>query len=490
MRFHDRLARQQRWQGLAYYDEPTIVPFPFHSAVPLSSSLPSSAIASLPPSSVISPVINQQNALGLITDIYGLDSVQGPINTLPPEILGEIFLYCLPPRVWKPPTPNIREAPMLLCRVCSYWRELAFSLPMLWSSFAGSYGNVLQAGHVSLIQLWLERSRSQRLFISLDLREPEPLKSCMVRLFLDNIYRWDDVTFNIDDNSAKDLLAIPGGRAHFLDRFGINAAKCSPKAMDEISSIFLSFPNLRRLWWYSDSTPTALLGMSFSSLTHIKLLCPISFNEYVRFIAQCFQIRDVEISEVQPSIVPFTPSIITLPHLSSLNISNCVSELLDFFTLPSLRSLVFGHTRPRDFNSFAARSSCKLETFHLSDLKLTEDELIHYLRMPWLQSLRDLQIISCDVTDRTLAVLHYSEANPKANVLPHLEIFSIISCITTDGVFADMVASRWRPDRVSRDNDSPASLKEVYVSFHWEGKRHNLDNLRLQEFATSGLKIR
>jgi hypothetical protein len=129
---------------------------PFPRAMPNPSVIPT----------LLSPVDNQQNALGLMTDLYDSD-VHNPINTLPPKVLAETFVLCLPPRVWRPPTLNVREAPMLLCQVCSYWKELVLSLPMLWSSFSGSCRRYLQVRHDSLIQLWLERSRTHPPFLYL-----------------------------------------------------------------------------------------------------------------------------------------------------------------------------------------------------------------------------------------------------------------------------------------------------------------------------------
>jgi hypothetical protein len=124
------------------------------------------------------------------------------------------------------------------------------------------------------------------------------------------------------------------------------------------------------------------------------------------------------------------------------------------------------------------------------DNKATEEELIYYLRMPCLQSLRQLNIISSRVTDQMLAVLRCStgsEANLKGNVLPHLEIFSA-NCGATDGVFSDMVASRWWPNQGSQEKDSPVSLKEIYVKFY-PREHHVIDRSRLQEFAASGLEV-
>ncbi|KAJ3527780.1 hypothetical protein NMY22_g9655 [Coprinellus aureogranulatus] len=51
------------------------------------------------------------------------------INGLPTEILTAIFAYCLPSHST---VPSPTAAPLLLCHVCSYWRQLAHATPFLW----------------------------------------------------------------------------------------------------------------------------------------------------------------------------------------------------------------------------------------------------------------------------------------------------------------------------------------------------------------------
>jgi len=48
---------------------------------------------------------------------------------IPSEILGEIFIACLP----QYPRPIITEAPLLLCRICTSWRRIALNTPQLWT---------------------------------------------------------------------------------------------------------------------------------------------------------------------------------------------------------------------------------------------------------------------------------------------------------------------------------------------------------------------
>jgi hypothetical protein len=410
------------------------------------------------------------------------------INELPPEILGEIFVRCLPRKAWIPHCPSVLEAPMLLCQVCSRWRELTLSLPTLWSSFSANLAHPIRAGRVSLAQLWIERSHNQPLFLFLDLRRSDPLTSHIMGSFLANIHRWNNVAFAVDDDSARGLLAIPGGSARLLESFGVHAPKCSTEIINEISPILLSFQNLRRLHWYSRSTPTTLLNMSFSKLTHIKLECPLPFNECVRFISRCSQICDLELERIVPSPAPQNLPVVTFPYLFSLSVGICDSDVLDYFTLPSLKSLYFPRIKLENFEKFIARSSCKLESFHLGDFRsITEEEVISYLRMPCLQSLRELHISADRLTDRTLAILQYYDS--ETSILPHLELLSVANCDTTDGVVSDIIASRWFPTRVCRDRFFPASLKWVDVSFRGR-KQRIVDRLKLQDFSAHGLAIR
>ncbi|KAJ7226959.1 hypothetical protein GGX14DRAFT_331683, partial [Mycena pura] len=55
-----------------------------------------------------------------------------PVRALPPEILKEIFVECLPTSHCAIMHPF--HSPLLLGRVCGAWRTIALSTPELWSS--------------------------------------------------------------------------------------------------------------------------------------------------------------------------------------------------------------------------------------------------------------------------------------------------------------------------------------------------------------------
>ncbi|KAM6500114.1 hypothetical protein JOM56_003128, partial [Amanita muscaria] len=58
-----------------------------------------------------------------------------PIQRLCPDILAEIFAFCLPYAPWQFDHRWSRNAPLPLCSVCSSWRFLAISTPRLWQTF-------------------------------------------------------------------------------------------------------------------------------------------------------------------------------------------------------------------------------------------------------------------------------------------------------------------------------------------------------------------
>ncbi|KAJ7661071.1 hypothetical protein B0H17DRAFT_1212358 [Mycena rosella] len=54
-----------------------------------------------------------------------------PARCLPRDIMEEIFLACLPTH--RNAVMSAKEAPLVLARICSAWREIALSTPALWA---------------------------------------------------------------------------------------------------------------------------------------------------------------------------------------------------------------------------------------------------------------------------------------------------------------------------------------------------------------------
>ncbi|TDL25328.1 hypothetical protein BD410DRAFT_896232 [Rickenella mellea] len=82
-----------------------------------------------------------------------------PIASLSFELLSQVFLECLPPDGL--PTASITTAPLLLGRICSYWRSVAFSTPQLWAGLEldDSFPNG-PTKHALVVKEWTIRAGS------------------------------------------------------------------------------------------------------------------------------------------------------------------------------------------------------------------------------------------------------------------------------------------------------------------------------------------
>ncbi|KAF8175327.1 hypothetical protein BJ912DRAFT_988849 [Pholiota molesta] len=65
-------------------------------------------------------------------------STESPISKLPYDVLGEIFIDCLPQYPLLYQQPDKRIAPILLCHICSSWRMVALSSATLWTHLSYS----------------------------------------------------------------------------------------------------------------------------------------------------------------------------------------------------------------------------------------------------------------------------------------------------------------------------------------------------------------
>ena len=100
--------------------------------------------------------------------------IGAPIRQLPLEILGEIFMLCLPPMMMKhrPRSLCRHEALLVLCRVCSSWRNAAINTPHLWKELEFLIPDFYQLSIpvVERIKVWRGRGGDLPILLRLVLR--------------------------------------------------------------------------------------------------------------------------------------------------------------------------------------------------------------------------------------------------------------------------------------------------------------------------------
>lgn len=101
-----------------------------------------------------------------------------PIDVLPPELLLQIFTYCV---------SNESLVPLVLCQVCRHWRSLVENSPRLWQSIVLDDTDAKFSERQA--KLWSERSQPLKYDVELNIDDPDYILPLLSPL-LPNIDRW------------------------------------------------------------------------------------------------------------------------------------------------------------------------------------------------------------------------------------------------------------------------------------------------------------
>ncbi|KAJ7685699.1 hypothetical protein DFH06DRAFT_1463673 [Mycena polygramma] len=363
---------------------------------------------------------------------------------LPPEILAEIFLYCLPEahESMSPsgaPSPSLTTAPLLLCVICRRWRDVAVTTPALWRSLyidfdSMSTKGVCRRGMVEMHQTWLSRAGTTLLLLSL--HEERGVPPGPVQPLLITIAGLTGQTRAIELDIGQDLanLIFPtAGSYALLEELDILCF------VSELSLSFCDAPKLRKALLYGTNSHIGQLPLH--QLTTLWCDC-VSISSCVQLLRDAsnllhgtFQVED------DPSTLPIC--IVEHSRLQHLELGAADPDedrlfynpmpLLKCFKIPSLNNLTldFPWSRsiaipPADmspFLSFVSRSSCQLHTLCLSDMPTTSDDLIECLKAT--PSLVHLKLTPVPTSADMDAV--FAQCTGRVDFLPKLESFPHIS---------------------------------------------------------------
>src|SRR5271154_57926 len=119
------------------------------------------------------------------------------------ELLDEIFCCTLEGGFI---SPSQHRSPLKLAMICKDWRDIALSLPKLWSSiYIRATNNKHVHPSLPLLQLWLARSQSLPLFFSFEIWEhtqPSSSNKLLMQfwnLLIPHAYRWHTVDLIVPD---------------------------------------------------------------------------------------------------------------------------------------------------------------------------------------------------------------------------------------------------------------------------------------------------
>ncbi|KAJ7766722.1 hypothetical protein B0H16DRAFT_371586 [Mycena metata] len=427
----------------------------------------------------------------------------GPIRpraTLPPEILGEIFICCVEKNASYPIDPNPEKPPLLFTRICRRWRDVAVSTPALWNSLALDFDLMLKnEASVVMYQNWLSRAQSTLLSLSLvDIDEravPLGPVALLLRAMVGMSQRWQSINLDLGQDVTEFLFPIEGAFP-LLEKLTISVLA------SQVPIFFCNAPKLRqvRATFYNPQIQVPWHQLTTFRSDNIDIFhCLEIIRDSRSLLNGTFELR------CDPSSLPnLMVQHFRLERLAlGISLSGDLVEMsmpmpvLSCVQTPALQDLTMeflDRSQQRDISpllSFLSRSSVQLHTLALSSMPATPGSLIECLGA--IPSLRTLRLEPGDWFADVDDIFRAMTGQP--TFLPNLEIFHLVfsprgdawcgepPIIVTPSVVVEMLCWRWTSSKVPLRSFRLAQPYKVPV-----GEAIKLDP-EFQQLAAEGMRL-
>ncbi|KAJ7107703.1 hypothetical protein C8R44DRAFT_857828 [Mycena epipterygia] len=324
--------------------------------------------------------VSLQNLLHERSACEELLAYKYPILTLPNEITSEIFVNFLPVPPERPPAMGI-FSPLLLCQICSQWRDVALSTPSIWSAIHLNLDDpLLHQQQLCLLEAWLERSKQCSLSIGLENLSSMGETTAFVEAIIRHCSRWADMMLVLPFEEL-DLIQGDMPRLRTLT-FGPNMELEDDPPVAARVVTFDRAPNLKNVVLSTFFNPFAIT-LPWSQITTVA--GDLYDSEVVEILRHTTNLEHFTLQLCSPRLS--APAMVpSLAHLNFLCISLHVLSirpdavhLLDSLTLPALQILqidehIFGY-HPVDvmpsFTSFVSRTR-NLQELHITNSNMAD----------------------------------------------------------------------------------------------------------------------
>ncbi|KAK0496597.1 hypothetical protein EDD18DRAFT_210993 [Armillaria luteobubalina] len=293
-----------------------------------------------------------------------------PIESLPPEILCEIFLLAIkrPYKIFG----DQHQGPWLLARVCRRWRDIAWDCPALWASimvYWPQHGKT-DAGKKLLLDT-LHQTGQTGLSITMLLTFDFP--DAIIEGLLQHSSQWEDVRIPSLPASTWTQLAQPHLPRLHLPSLRSLALGRQP-SVDELSTVldmFKDMPTLRSFQFHIYRAPSSdfdpnVIQMPWWQLTHLVMSlgptreCPVDAS--IKVLGLCLSpetLREETMLNDDPGTI-----LVPLERLRSLSVRS--PQLLYCLICPALEDLTvlprydISFSIPTVLSQIVVHSGCRL----------------------------------------------------------------------------------------------------------------------------------
>ncbi|RDB21630.1 hypothetical protein Hypma_011289 [Hypsizygus marmoreus] len=423
------------------------------------------------------------------TRISRLRIAIAPHQTLPTEVLAEVFVNCIEDHSIRIPVPASQQIHWRLGHICSRWRSVALSETCLWNTIFFRYNPQKHTSIPPALQEALNRSAQGPLRLIIycppdAIGDPDIISDLIARY----AHRCTDIQFSFPENKMKAFLANACTSFEALETASLAISK---EHHNDIAHPFLqgarvfeSAPRLRKLMlhgvWSPNNVALTLEDVNFPwrQLTHIELFTGsvVPSTAHALFIMcpnlqDCCFVSNVHGDGVFREMITASPSDITLPHLRHLHLGSpnpsFIFEIIRPLILPALTGVtqhfeIDISTRKQPFAaliSLIRRSRCRLTKVEIVQKFMFGDLHPHYP-----DDMEALLELLPDVTtfwERGFVIPVSSLQRILAGEL--LNSVRSFQCstnsIATCALFVDIVEARW-----TNEGNGGAILEEAFIN--------------------------
>ena len=328
------------------------------------------------------------------------------IRQLPPDIMSTIFEFCLPDftdHYLTPYSGDDLSFPLSLGAICSYWREIAWSTPSLWSSLVVRVPSQRDSHIVTgIAREWLARSGQLPLSIRISSRSYNKTVSALANIVNRYSTRWSDLDLYIPDHYFQRFHA-PDNYAPILKSIRFC---CSFRAKMKLN-FHLTCPRLERanlMCFPMDGS-----NIQWDNLTHLTLHST-SINDSFLILRSTTRLVFCEVSGSCPGNGEPSIGKLVLTSLRSLQLlitssaedylNNIIAPHLEEFSLPNY----YNRAIMGIITSFFRRSACSLRSFSMI-FSIFPPYFEGYMNL--LQSMPSLNTLSI-ISITTIAEYYYN----------------------------------------------------------------------------------
>jgi len=403
-------------------------------------------------------------------------SKRGPINALPPEVLGEIFLASLGKSF--PTHDDDSIPPLQFCRVCTYWQQTALSTPGLWTRLLINRFDLPQD-----ISKWFSSAGELPLSIRIQLNGPHPSSVPSFRVplqrYMGRIHNLEISVRRIED-AVQQLNNFVDPETD-LERLVIQYDQStSPSNAPGLK--FLRLHKLKRLMLSNrclgrQSYDGSFDNMPWNQLTHLSMVdVPIMPLILMTFLRRCTHLQRGFFA--LSNLLHPTNQWITMlhgdtvfPSMISLKVVFTYAGewgILDGLSFPSLKTLCLGSTT--ELSTWSSTTSATLHTPLLRNLTLFRIRIQYPDLVEFLTTKAGLRVLVLD-TPLNFSPFFEKLSHIGDNIfLPNLTRLSLYNWRLTQKhpikidikALCQMIRARWYP-RSTKPRPARSPLSSVLL---------------------------